>query len=221
MGPAVDLRNIAGSTSGDSTVVEPKPQRDEQVVVEPGEHRHGETSEVKKMLEALTKPMESGEKKIEANDKKVEMYNSRVIQIPGAPPILKGSDSKKFIQKPFPPSAAPKLIPKRVDHMGNGSGYLPIRNEKRNDRGPSGRGLMRKGGFGRSLVSREAPRLSEYNFNVDVASIVSAIGRIKETKWPRPLQSNPAQRDPNLMCKYHGTHGHRTEYCRQLREEVA
>ncbi|XP_070053970.1 uncharacterized protein [Nicotiana tomentosiformis] len=23
------------------------------------------------------------------------------------------------------------------------------------------------------------------------------------------------------MCEYHGTHGHRTEYCRQLREEVA
>ncbi|XP_070020508.1 uncharacterized protein [Nicotiana sylvestris] len=27
-------------------------------------------------------------------------------------------------------------------------------------------------------------------------------------------------RNPNLMCKYHGTHGHMTEDCRQLREEV-
>ncbi|XP_070031725.1 uncharacterized protein [Nicotiana tomentosiformis] len=67
---------------------------------------------------------------------------------------------------------------------------------------------------------REAPRLSEYNFNIDAANIISAIGRIKETKWPRPLQSDPTRRDPNLMCKYHGTHGHMTEDCQQLREEV-
>nr|XP_009595253.1 uncharacterized protein LOC104091590 [Nicotiana tomentosiformis] len=44
---------------------------------------------------------------------------------------------------------------------------------------------------------------------------------IKETKWPRRLQSDPTQKDPNLMCKYHGTHGHRTEDCRELREEVS
>nr|XP_009800602.1 PREDICTED: uncharacterized protein LOC104246488 [Nicotiana sylvestris] len=68
---------------------------------------------------------------------------------------------------------------------------------------------------------REPPRLSEYNFNIDVVAIVSTIGCIKDTKWPRPLQSDPAQRDPNQMCKYHGTHGHRTEDCRQLRKEVA
>ncbi|XP_019255133.1 PREDICTED: uncharacterized protein LOC109233722 [Nicotiana attenuata] len=56
---------------------------------------------------------------------------------------------------------------------------------------------------------------------MDAASIVSAIRRIKKTKWPRPLQSDPSQRDPNLMCKYHDTHGHRTVDCRQLREDVA
>ena len=50
---------------------------------------------------------------IAANDKKVETYNSRVDQIPGAPPILKGVDSKKFIQRPFPEEAAPKPIPKK------------------------------------------------------------------------------------------------------------
>ncbi|XP_070046896.1 uncharacterized protein [Nicotiana tomentosiformis] len=55
-----------------------------------------------------------GEKKIEANDKKVETYNSRVYQIPGAPLILKCLDSKKFVQKPFPPSATPKPIPKKL-----------------------------------------------------------------------------------------------------------
>ncbi|XP_019256251.1 PREDICTED: uncharacterized protein LOC109234637 [Nicotiana attenuata] len=80
---------------------------------------------------------------------------------------------------------------------------------------------MSKNGFDRTLRGREAPRLSEYNFNVDAASIVSTIGHIKETKWLRPLQSEPTQRDPILMCKYHDTHGHRTEDCQQLRKEVA
>nr|XP_016477394.1 PREDICTED: uncharacterized protein LOC107798878 [Nicotiana tabacum] len=31
---------------------------------------------------------------------------------------------------------------------------------------------------------------------------------------------DPSQRDPNLCCEYHGTHGHRTGDCRHLREEV-
>ncbi|XP_070053352.1 uncharacterized protein [Nicotiana tomentosiformis] len=62
---------------------------------------------------------------------------------------------------------------------------------------------------------------SEYKFSVDAAGIVSAIGRIKDTKWPRPLQSDPNQRDPNLMCKYHGTRRHKIDDFRQLREEVA
>nr|XP_016470033.1 PREDICTED: uncharacterized protein LOC107792335 [Nicotiana tabacum] len=60
-----------------------------------------------------------------------------------------------------------------------------------------------------------------YNFSIDASRIRSAIGRIKDTIWPRPIQTDPSQRNPNLICKYHGTHGHRTEDCRKLREEVA
>ncbi|XP_070022710.1 uncharacterized protein [Nicotiana sylvestris] len=59
------------------------------------------------------KRIESSENKIEANDKKVENYNSWVDQIPSAPPILKGVDSKKFIQRPFPEEVAPKPIAKK------------------------------------------------------------------------------------------------------------
>nr|XP_009589143.1 uncharacterized protein LOC104086553 [Nicotiana tomentosiformis] len=92
--------------------------------------------------------------------------------------------------------------PYGIDRRGNRSGCNSTRNERRSDRGPNSRGLMSKNGFDRPLGGREALRLSEYDFNVDASSIVSAIGHIKETK-------------------YHGTHGHRTEDCRQLREEVA
>ncbi|XP_059315483.1 uncharacterized protein LOC132066119 [Lycium ferocissimum] len=73
----------------------------------------------------------------------------------------------------------------------------------------------------RFSVTREIPRLPEYNFCIDVATIAAAVIRNRETRHPRPIQSDPEKRDKSLICKYHHTHGHRTEDCRQLREEVA
>nr|XP_009783540.1 PREDICTED: uncharacterized protein LOC104232129 [Nicotiana sylvestris] len=80
---------------------------------------------------------------------------------------------------------------------------------------------MSKSGFDKHIEHKEAPWLSEYNFSIIASGIVSAIGQIKDIRWPRPLQTDPSQRNPNQMFKYHGTHGHRTEDCRQLMEEVA
>ncbi|XP_070003824.1 uncharacterized protein [Nicotiana sylvestris] len=282
---------------------------------------------IMRMLEELTKRIEFGEKKIEENDKMVEIYNSRVDQIPGAPSVLKGLDVKKFIQKPFPASAAPMPIPKKfcmpdipkyngttdpnehitsytcgikandlndneiesvllkkfgetlskgamiwyhnlapnsidsfamladalvkahvgsikirsqaqrdtdresrfnkeqyqpyVDRRNNGPGRNAPQNDQRNDRGQNSRGLMSKSRYDKHTDPAEAPRLLEFNFSIDAPGIVSTIGRIKDTKWAIPIQTDPSQINPNLMCKYHGTHGHRIEDCRKLREKVA
>ncbi|XP_070047298.1 uncharacterized protein [Nicotiana tomentosiformis] len=110
--------------------------------------------------------------------------------------------------------------PYNGDRRTNGFGRNPVRSERRNDQGHSSRGLMSKNGFNGHTRPKEAPRLSEYNFIIDATAVVSTIERIKETKCPRPLQTDLAQRNPNQMCKYHGTHGHKTEDCRQLRETV-
>nr|XP_009780912.1 PREDICTED: uncharacterized protein LOC104229885 [Nicotiana sylvestris] len=107
------------------------------------------------------------------------------------------------------------------DRRSNGSGRNPVRNKRRSDQGQSSRGLMSKNGFDKPIGPKEAPQLSEYNFNVDAAAIVSATECIKDTRWPRPLQTDPARRDPNQMCKYNVTHGHRMEDCLKLREGVA
>ncbi|XP_060216577.1 uncharacterized protein LOC132644048 [Lycium barbarum] len=382
------------------------------------------------MLKELTKRVESGKKKIEANDKKVENYNSRVDQIPGAPPMLKGPNSKIFVQMPFPPSAAPMKIPRRfrmpdiskyngttdpnehvtaytcaikgndladderesvllkkfgetlskgaiiwyhnlpensidsfsiladafvkanvgaikvetrksdlfnvkkrddetlresvarfqmermdlppvtdnwavqaftqgvnsrssitsmelkqnlkeypaiawadvhnryqskirveddkivratsvswhsdkgsdrlrrvvdrdskssydryqpypLDRRGNRCNSESGKNDRRNDRGQSIHGLININAIDKPPGNKETPRLSEYNFCVDVATIAAVIIRNKEIRHPRPIQSDPEKRDKSLICKYHHTHGHRTEDCRQLREEVA
>ncbi|XP_070007251.1 uncharacterized protein [Nicotiana sylvestris] len=108
-----------------------------------------------------------------------------------------------------------------VEQRNNGSGRNAHRNDRRNDRGQSSRGLMSKSGFDKHTNPMEVPQLSEYNFSVDASGIVSTIGRIKDTRWPRPIQTDTSQRNPNLMCKNHGTHGHRTKDCWQIREEVA
>ena len=43
---------------------------------------------------------------------------------------------------------------------------------------------MSKSGFDKPLGIREAPRLSEYKFNVDAATIVSAIAHQKDQVAP-------------------------------------
>ncbi|XP_070035057.1 uncharacterized protein [Nicotiana tomentosiformis] len=44
---------------------------------------------------------------------------------------------------------------------------------------------------------------------------------IKEARFSKSMRSDPSQRDSNLWCEYHGTNGHQTGDCRNLREEVA
>nr|XP_009596366.1 uncharacterized protein LOC104092460 [Nicotiana tomentosiformis] len=89
----------------------------------------------------------------------------------------------------------------------------------RTDRGRNNRLLQDRETPG--LQGPPYPKLSEYNFNISVVELVSAMKNIKEVRFPRPMRSNPSQRDPNLWCEYHDTNGHRTEDCRHFREEVA
>ncbi|XP_070057631.1 uncharacterized protein [Nicotiana tomentosiformis] len=127
-------------------------------------------------------------------------------------PITAVDRAKRDIDRE-PRSSKDCYQPYNGDRRGNGSRRNPIISERRSDRGQGNRGLRRKNGFDRPIKPKEAPRLSEYNFNIDVAAIVSVIGCIKDTKWPQPLQYDPTQTDPNQMYKYHGTHSHKMKDC--------
>ena len=39
-------------------------------------------------------------------------------------------------------------------------------------------------------------------------------------KWPRPLHSSPHICDKNKYCRFHKDHGHYTEDCRDLKEQI-
>ncbi|XP_060178167.1 uncharacterized protein LOC132608112 [Lycium barbarum] len=118
-------------------------------------------------------------------------------------------------------SSYDRYQPYPLDRRGNGRNNKSGKNDRRNDRGQSSRGLINRNAVDRAPGNRESPRLSEYNFCIDVATTAAAVIRNKEIRHPRPIQSDPEKRDKSLICKYHHTHGHRTEDCRQLREEVA
>lgn len=114
---------------------------------------------------------------------------------------------------------------KGISHTLKIGGTPPRRNLPRNDRrveqGQDPRGLINRTRFDRNVVTMGAPHLLEYNFNVDVSDIVFAISKIRDAKWPKPIQSDPSQRNYNLVCEFHNMYGHRTEDCHQLRDEVA
>ena len=39
-------------------------------------------------------------------------------------------------------------------------------------------------------------------------------------KWPRPLHSSPHIHNKNKYCHFHKDHGHYTEDCRDLKEQI-
>ena len=39
-------------------------------------------------------------------------------------------------------------------------------------------------------------------------------------KWPRPLHSSPNVQDKMKYCRFHKDHGHLTEECRDLKEQI-
>ncbi|XP_070002984.1 uncharacterized protein [Nicotiana sylvestris] len=108
-----------------------------------------------------------------------------------------------------------------IEDRRNAPRCNPLRNDRRIDRAQDPRGLINRARFDRNAGPTGAPHLSEYNFNVDVSDNVFAISKIRDAKWTRPIQSDPSQRNHNLVCEFHNTHGHKTEDCHQLREEVA
>ncbi|XP_019232039.1 PREDICTED: uncharacterized protein LOC109212811 [Nicotiana attenuata] len=105
---------------------------------------------------------------------------------------------------------------------GRGRGFRSadrFATDRRTDRGRKNRLLQDKETSGTRGPSY--PGLSEYNFNVSVVDLVSAMKNIIEERFPKSMRSDPSQRDPNLWCEYHGTNGHRIGDCQHLREEVA
>ena len=53
-----------------------------------------------------------------------------------------------------------------------------------------------------------------------IGKILTQIKADHYLKWPRPLHSSPNVRDKHQYCRFHKDHGHNTEDCRDLKEQV-
>ncbi|KAL2526786.1 Ribonuclease H [Abeliophyllum distichum] len=52
------------------------------------------------------------------------------------------------------------------------------------------------------------------------ANILMEIRNMKELVWPKKMWAPPHRRDETKYCKFHRDHGHDTEDCQQLKEEI-
>ena len=66
-----------------------------------------------------------------------------------------------------------------------------------------------------------APRT--VRFTPLVMPVEKILAQIKDEhyrKWPKPLHSSPHVHDKKKYCRFHKDHGHNTEDCRDLKEQI-
>ena len=67
----------------------------------------------------------------------------------------------------------------------------------------------------------KSPRTVKFTLLVmPVDKILMQIKDEHYLKWLRPLHSSPNVRDKNKYCRFHKDHGHYTEDCRDLKEQI-
>ncbi|GFY85849.1 hypothetical protein Acr_04g0005870 [Actinidia rufa] len=70
---------------------------------------------------------------------------------------------------------------------------------------------------------RTPPRRPEFNLpslTPPVAQVLSEIKHEEFIKWPGKIKTDPQKRNRNKYCEFHRDHGHNTEDCFQLKEQI-
>ncbi|XP_057471965.1 uncharacterized protein LOC130760604 [Actinidia eriantha] len=71
---------------------------------------------------------------------------------------------------------------------------------------------------------RTPPRRQEFvlpPLNAPVAQVLSEIKHEEFIKWPGKIKTDPQKRNRNKYCEFHRDHGHNTEDCFHLKEQIA
>ena len=97
---------------------------------------------------------------------------------------------------------------------------------KRERQGEDQRGRKREmgdcqGTDGNKWIDDKNPRMVKFTpLVMPVDKILMQIKDDHYLKWPRPLHSSPNVRDKKKYCHFHKNHGHYTEDCKDLKEQI-
>ena len=72
--------------------------------------------------------------------------------------------------------------------------------------------------------SRTPPRRIELvlpPLNAPIAQLLTEIKHEEFIKWPSKIKTDPRKRNKNKYCEFHRDHGHNTEDCFHLKEQIA
>ena len=69
----------------------------------------------------------------------------------------------------------------------------------------------------------EASSKKKLNFTPLIMPVNKILMQIKDDpalKWPKPLSSSSKRKDLKKYCRFHKDHGHYTNECRDLKEQI-
>ncbi|XP_050285028.1 uncharacterized protein LOC126724590 [Quercus robur] len=143
-----------------------------------------------------------------------------------------GQKSRKFVASlaKNPPKTMTKMLLKAQKYMNAEDALVAIRDVKRpadkgrkedDCRGQKRERPNRRTSDGGKWKDEKTPRTVKFTpLVMPVDKILTQIKDEHYLKWPRPLHSLLNMRDKKKYCQFHKDHGHYTEDCRDLKEQI-
>ncbi|XP_063947130.1 uncharacterized protein LOC108204072 [Daucus carota subsp. sativus] len=68
---------------------------------------------------------------------------------------------------------------------------------------------------------KTGPRFTDYaRLNAPRSQILMEIEKDESVRWPKPIRTDPEKRNKDLYSRFHKDTGHKTDDCRQLKDEI-
>ena len=63
-------------------------------------------------------------------------------------------------------------------------------------------------------------RFALHALNIPLDQVLMQIKNGPSLKWPKKMKGNPNKRNKNKYCRFHRDHGHNTDECNDLKQQI-